>query len=166
VEATIRPAHQDDEPALRALDAATWSWDVSPAAPPAPDEAFFRPGTSPQDVLVAVVDGAVVGYVKVGPDIPLESNRHVLQVNGLAVDPAHQGRGIGRRLLDAGVRLAADRGARRLKLRVFAPNVGARRLYESSGFVVEGVLRGEFLRDGRYVDDVLMALDLTGDASA
>ena len=29
------------------------------------------------------------------------------------------------------------------------------------GFEVEGVLRGEFLLGGRYVDDVLMALDLT-----
>jgi len=32
-----------------------------------------------------------------------------------------------------------------------------RRLYESCGFVVEGVLRGEFHVDGRDVDDVLMA---------
>ena len=36
------------------------------------------------------------------------------------------------------------------------------RFYERCGFVVEGVLRGEFHLDGEYVDDVLMALDLTG----
>ncbi len=34
-------------------------------------------------------------------------------------------------------------------------------LYESCGFVREGVLRWEFRRDGFYVDDILMALDLT-----
>ena len=37
----------------------------------------------------------------------------------------------------------------------------ARGLYEAAGFEVEGVLRGEFLLEGDYVDDVLMALDLT-----
>jgi RimJ/RimL family protein N-acetyltransferase len=43
---------------------------------------------------------------------------------------------------------------------VFSPNEPARRLYESAGFVVEGVLPEEFLLDGRYVDDILMALVL------
>ena len=41
-------------------------------------------------------------------------------------------------------------------------NDAALRLYESAGFVVEGVQRGEFFLDGEYVDDVLMALDLAG----
>ena len=46
-------------------------------------------------------------------------------------------------------------------LRVLGPNATARALYERAGFVVEGVLREEFHLDGRYVDDVLMARDLT-----
>ena len=33
----------------------------------------------------------------------------------------------------------------------------ARRLYESCGFQIEGVLRDEFYLGGQYVDDVLMA---------
>ena len=41
-------------------------------------------------------------------------------------------------------------------------NPGARRLYERAGFVVEGVLRGEFVLDGVPVDDVLMARYLAG----
>ena len=53
------------------------------------------------------------------------------------------------------------RGARKLSLRVLGDNTVARGLYESCGFAVEGVLRDEFLVDGRYVDDVLMARDLT-----
>jgi hypothetical protein len=48
----------------------------------------------------------------------------------------------------------------KVTLRVLGHNVGARRLYERCGFVPEGVLRGEFLLEGRYVDDVLMACDL------
>ncbi len=52
-----------------------------------------------------------------------------------------------------------------MTLRVLGHNHAARGLYESAGFVVEGVLRGEFLLDGVYVDDVAMALDLTSAVS-
>ena len=38
-----------------------------------------------------------------------------------------------------------------------AMNDRARRLYESCGFQIEGVLRDEFHLGGQYVDDVLMA---------
>jgi ribosomal protein S18 acetylase RimI-like enzyme len=85
----------------------------------------------------------------------------VLEVSGIAVDPALRRRGVGRALVDAAIAEARARGARRLTLRVLAPNDGARRLYESAGFVVEGVQREEFLLDGSYVDDLLMALDLS-----
>jgi RimJ/RimL family protein N-acetyltransferase len=44
---------------------------------------------------------------------------------------------------------------------VLGHNLPARRLYESEGFVVEGILPGEFLLDGVYVDDVLMGRPLT-----
>ena len=107
-----------------------------------------------------MIDGAVAGYVKLARALPLESNRHVLEIRGLAVDPARQRRGVGRLLIAAAAREASARGARRLTLRVLAPNTAARAFYESCGFKVEGVLREEFLLDGRYVDDVLMALDL------
>jgi ribosomal protein S18 acetylase RimI-like enzyme len=156
----IRPATAADDAVLRGLDAATWSWDVSPAPAPPPGRPFFGEGDDPADVLVAVVGGAVAGYVKLGPSLPLASNRHVLEVKGLAVDPADQGSGLGRALLEAAAVEAAARGARRLTLRVLGPNAAARALYGRCGFVVEGVLRGEFLLDGRYVDDVLMAREL------
>ena len=112
------------------------------------------------DVLVAEYD-RVVGYVRLRHPGPLRANRHVLQINGVAVDPAYRRRGIARALLDAAIDEARSRGARRLTLRVFAPNAAARALYDAAGFEVEGVLRGEFFLDGGYVDDVLMALDLT-----
>jgi len=125
------------------------------------DELFFNERAPLEDVLVAVVDGEVAGYVRLRPASRFASSGHVLCINGIAVDPARQGRGIGRALIDAAVAEARRRGARRLTLRVFSPNERARRLYESAGFVVEGVLRDEFFIDGRYVDDIAMALDLT-----
>jgi ribosomal protein S18 acetylase RimI-like enzyme len=156
----IRPARADDADALRALDAETWSPLVSPGPPPDAGRLFFGAGLEPGDVLVAEVDGAVAGYAALGTPTPLESNRHVAYVRGLAVSPAHRGQGVGRALVEAAAAAAVARGARRLTLRVLAPNTAARALYESCGFAVEGVLRGEFRLEGRYVDDVLMAREL------
>ncbi len=39
-------------------------------------------------------------------------------------------------------------------------NTPARKLYEAEGFEIEGVLPGEFLLDGVFVDDVLMGRPL------
>jgi RimJ/RimL family protein N-acetyltransferase len=157
---TIRPATLDDDAALAAIDRATWSARGTPGPPPAPRTTFFGRGR-PADVLVAAVDGALAGYAHLGYAEPVDANRHVLMLRGLAVDPAWQGRGIATRLVAAAVDEARRRGARRLRLRVLGHNAAARRVYEACGFVVEGVLRDEFLLDGRYVDDVLMARDLT-----
>src|SRR4029079_2987669 len=106
--------------------------------------------------------GEIVGYVAVGRATRLESNRDVADIRGLAVAPNHQGRGLGRALVEAALNAARGRGARKVTLRVLGPNTAARALYESCGFVVEGVRRDEFLLDGRYVDDVLMARHLSG----
>jgi ribosomal protein S18 acetylase RimI-like enzyme len=159
-----RAAEPADEDALAALDLATWTWLTSPAPRPDPGSGwtFFDDRTRPEDVIVAVVDGEVAGYVKLARVTPLAASDHVRTVNGIAVHPDCQRIGVGRALIDAAAGEARARGARRLTLRVLGPNAGARRLYESAGFVVEGVQRDEFLLEGEYVDDVLMALDLTG----
>jgi ribosomal protein S18 acetylase RimI-like enzyme len=158
----IRPARPGDDRALATIDRATWSTLTSPAPPPPePDWSFFRESVDLRDVLVAEVDGALAGYVRLGRVFPIAASDHVLMVSGLAVGPEFQRRGVGRALVEAAACEARARGVRRLTLRVLAHNEAAVRLYESVGFVVEGVLRGEFFLDGRYVDDVLMALDLT-----
>ena len=88
--------------------------------------------------------------------------RHVRQIRGLLVDPRFRGRGIGRALLEAAIEQAEVDGVRKLTLRVLSHNAPARSLYTACGFQVEGVSRGLFFLDGVYVDDVLLALDLTG----
>jgi ribosomal protein S18 acetylase RimI-like enzyme len=159
----VRPARPTDEADLARIDLATWTPATSPAPPPAEPAAyaFFDERTTPADVLVAELDGVVAGYVKLRPVTPLPSNAHVLQICGLGVDPARQGHGAGRALIEAAVRDARARGARKLTLRVLGHNAVARRLYERCGFGVEGVQVGEFLLGGAYVDDVLMARHLT-----
>jgi GNAT superfamily N-acetyltransferase len=156
----VRLASPADEAALQRIDRATWTALSSPAPVPAAGAPFFDDRKPPHDVIVAEVDGVVAGYVQLHQAIPLPSHEHVLEINGLAVDPIRQGLGIGGRLVEEAVQEARRRGALKLSLRVLAPNTGARRVYESCGFTVEGVLHGEFLLDGRLVDDVLMARQL------
>jgi ribosomal protein S18 acetylase RimI-like enzyme len=157
----VRAARAADDLALARIDADTWTSEVSPAPARLGDGFFER--NDPADVLVAVVDGQVVGYATVRQWSPIPSHAHVLEINGLAVAPAHQGHGVGRALVQASVTRARQQGARKLTLRVLGTNTRARRLYESCGFEIEGILRAEFLLDGTYVDDVLMARTLTSD---
>jgi ribosomal protein S18 acetylase RimI-like enzyme len=159
----VRQARPDDEVALTKINAAAWREDVSPAPAPPPDAPFFGERTRPADTLAAEIDGVVVGYAVIGQSLPLASHAHVLELRGLAVDPARQRCGAGRRLVEASIEQARGRGARKLVLRVLGGNARARRLYESCGFGVEGVLHAEFFLAGQYVDDVLMARGLIAD---
>ena len=157
---TIRQARAEDGPVLREIERATMTTGASPAPAPLVLADFFRRGLTPADVLVAEADGVVVGYVSVEQSWPVASHQHVLDIAGLGVDLRHQRRGIGRALVAAAVEEARRRGARKVSLRVLGPNTAARRVYEACGFTVEGVLAGEFLLDGEYVDDVVMARQL------
>lgn len=153
----IRPAEPADDAALTAIDTATWSTAVTPGGRPAADEPFFGPGREPADVLVAEIDGDPVGYVLMGDDIPIPSADHVMALRGLDVDPAHQRRGVGRKLVEAAIDVATERGKRKLKSRVLGTNEASLALHRRCGFQVEGVLEDEFLLDGAFVDDVLLA---------
>lgn len=157
----IRAARADDEDALLRIDQVTWSPHVTPAPSP-PAGPFFKESTQLDNVVVAELDGRVVGYAKMRHPTELPASEHVWECNGLAVDPECEGRGAGRALIEALIARARERGGLKFTLRVFAPNARARRLYEALGFQTEGILRGEFrVADGELVDDHLMALDLT-----
>ncbi|MFS8202867.1 N-acetyltransferase family protein [Streptomyces sp. CWNU-52B] len=153
----IRTAVPDDEEVLGRLDRAVWSHRhaVNPRDRP-PYEPFFTERFGPRDHQVAELGERVVGYVRLGSPTSLASNAHVRQILGLAVAEDARGVGVGRALIGAAVAQARRQGARRITLHVLGHNTPARRLYESEGFVVEGIQPGEFHLDGEYVDDVLM----------
>ncbi|MFI9565805.1 GNAT family N-acetyltransferase [Streptomyces rishiriensis] len=153
----IRTALPADEETLAAVDRLTWSplHAVMPRPQP-PYDPFFDERHVPDDHLVAELDGRVVGYLRLALPTSLACNAHVRQIQGLAVLDEARGRGVARALLRVAVEETRRQGARRLTLRVLGHNAPARRLYESEGFVVEGVLPEEFLLDGKYVDDVFM----------
>lgn len=153
----IRLATAGDEDALGRLDRATWSTLHAVQPRPAPPYApFFTERFGPRDHFVAELGDRLAGYLRLGFPTALACNAHVRQILGLAVAEEARGAGVGRALLRAARDEARRQGARRLTLRVLGHNTPARALYESEGFVVEGVLPEEFLLDGAYVDDVLM----------
>ncbi|NEB81728.1 GNAT family N-acetyltransferase [Streptomyces sp. SID14478] len=153
----LRFAAPEDDEALAHLDRETWST-LHAVVPRArqPYPAFFNDRFGPRDHVVATLDDRIVGYVRLGRPTALAANAHVRQIQGLAVADGARGHGVGRLLVRTAIAEARRQGARRISLRVLGHNTPARRLYESEGFVVEGVLPEEFLLDGAYVDDVLM----------
>ncbi|MCC5578760.1 GNAT family N-acetyltransferase [Microtetraspora sp. AC03309] len=160
----VRTAVEDDERALALIDHATWSFEASPAPLWPLETPFFDDRTAPENVLVAHENERIVGYIKLRPAPMAASSGHVQEVNGFAVAPAHQGRGIGHLLLNAARQEAVIRGTRRITLRVLGTNTRAQALYLAHGYRVEGRLKDQFLLQGRYVDDVLMALELPAPA--
>jgi ribosomal protein S18 acetylase RimI-like enzyme len=158
--ATVRTAVEEDGRALALIDQATWSFEVSPVPLRPLDIPFFDDRTAPDDVLVAHENKHIMGYLKLRPAPMPASSRHVQEINGFAVAPDHQGRGIGHLLLTAARQEAIRRKARRITLRVLGTNTRAQAVYLAHGYHIEGRLKDQFLLQGRYVDDIFMALEL------
>jgi mycothiol synthase len=96
---------------------------------------WFRPGdlimAEPQD---DADPSAPEGYVWV----KLEgTDQRVGEIYAIGVHPQAQGRGLGAKLLEAGLRRLAARGAREAILYVEGNNTGALRLYRRFGFKPE-----------------------------
>src|SRR5439155_572812 len=66
--------------------------------------------------------------------------------------------GLGRRMMERVLEWMRARSFAKAELAVFATNDRARRLYESLGFVEEGVRRRHVRIRGEFVDEVLMGL--------
>jgi ribosomal protein S18 acetylase RimI-like enzyme len=109
--------------------------------------------------VVAVAGGPIVGWCDVVPRGP-RGFEHVGAL-GMGVRREWRGQGVGRRLLDQCLAAARSAGLEKIELEVFTDNAGAIHLYESLGFVREGVKSRARKLEGRYQDVLLMALWLT-----
>lgn len=144
---TIRPATPADLPALGRLGAL-----LIRIHNDFDRQRFFAPPSNPEEgyawflgsqlddpdvvVLVAEVDGRVVGYVYAGvePHSWKELREECGFVHDLIVDPGARGQGAGERLLEAAVAWLKDKGMPRVMLWTAEPNVGAQRLFARHGF--------------------------------
>jgi 8-oxo-dGTP diphosphatase len=84
------------------------------------------------DVLVAEVDGQVVGFLALSY-IPVLSGLRAL-IDDLAVDPAHRRRGIGAALVEAAIQRADRKGATQLLVDTSRGDPAARDFYQACGF--------------------------------
>jgi putative acetyltransferase len=81
----------------------------------------------------------------------------------IVVHPGHTGKGYGRRLMTYAINWANETaGVEKIELNVRPTNPRARKLYESLGFVVEGVHKERIRLSHQYVDDIAMALFVRG----
>jgi RimJ/RimL family protein N-acetyltransferase len=75
------------------------------------------------------------------------------------VDRDWRNRGVGTALMRRAIEWARGTGVlTRLQLQVFARNAPAIHLYQKLGFQIEGSRRNAILRDGEYIDSLMMAL--------
>ena len=137
--------HTYAHPAGMAPDAVRTLWDEAP----------------PGRTVVAVEDGRVVGSAKMGPDRP-GRGAHVATA-GFLVDPAAQGRGVGRLLGEHVVDWARGAGYRGIQFNaVVETNAAAVHLWQSLGFRIIGTVPGAFDHpEHGYVGLHVMFLDLT-----
>ena len=154
---TIRPARLEDARdihALRVLEGVRETILALPSERVSDTEEFIR--STKEHLMVAEVDGRVVGMA--GLVIPaMARQRHTAGV-GIMVHADHQGRGIGRALMESLLDIADNwLMLKRVELSVFTDNERAVRLYESLGFVVEGTKRYAAVKNGVHADEYLMA---------
>ena len=107
--------------------------------------------------VAALADGGLIASAWLHPVTASLRTRHAMGL-GIGVSRAWWGKGVGTELM----RLLLDwadnwAGILRVELGVYSDNDRAIALYERFGFVREGVQRAYALRDGRYVDSVMMA---------
>ncbi|CAM3737148.1 hypothetical protein GCM10009799_15420 [Nocardiopsis rhodophaea] len=131
---TIRPAVDADLPALLTLYG-----ELNPDDEPLPLEIADRvwadiASQHGRTVLIADLGGTPVGTADctVLPNLT-RGGRSILVVENVVVADAHRRRGIGRRLMDAAVRLAASTGCYKVQL-LAADEEEAHHFYRSCGF--------------------------------
>ena len=115
-------------------------------------------------LFVAVADGEVIGAADCHAGA-FRKDRHVGGV-GISIQDGWREVGLGRRMMERVLEWMRVRGFAKAELAVFATNHRARRLYESLGFVEEGVRRRHVRIRGEFVDEILMGLWLGSEPAA
>ncbi|MGH9118312.1 MAG: GNAT family N-acetyltransferase [Acidimicrobiales bacterium] len=105
--------------------------------------------------VVAVVDDGVVGFGSLSPyrDRPAYSTS---VEDSVYVDPAVQGRGIGRALLEELIRVAGAHGFHTVLARIVGGHDASIGLHRAAGFEVVGTEREVGRKFGRWLDVVVL----------
>jgi ribosomal-protein-alanine N-acetyltransferase len=106
--------------------------------------------------MVETTSGISIGFAGLY-DIHLTARKASFRI--LIGETDHWKKGFGTEVTEMLTFYGFDRlNLNRISLGVTADNVGAVRAYEKAGFVVEGTLRKDLYRNGRWYDSILMAI--------
>jgi ribosomal protein S18 acetylase RimI-like enzyme len=104
------------------------------------------------EVLVARAGDRVVGHLQ----LTEAGSGGDLEIKNMAVDAAHRGRGIGRRLIRAAIDRARTQRRSRLVVATAAADVGNLRFYQRAGFRLRSVERDAFTTATGYATGTLI----------
>lgn len=110
-------------------------------------------------ICLALDNGNIIGYIHAERG-RFNRTRHTAYIVA-GILKTHRGQGIGTALFERIDRWARENRITRLELTVECSNEAAKRLYEKSGFAVEGTRRCSMCVNGQYVDEYYMAKLLT-----
>jgi phosphinothricin acetyltransferase len=116
-------------------------------------------------VLVAEIDGAVVGFASYGPFRPWPAYLHSVE-NSLYVAADWRGRGVGSLLLPALIQRAADRGLHTMIAGIDAANEASLRLHAKFAFEPVGRFREVGWKFERWLDLTFLQRMLGAEKSA
>ena len=143
---TIRPATGQDWPRIFPIYAAVVAEGRTYALPEGQTLEEARPWwmeSAPGQTVVACEDGVILGSAKMGANRP-GRGAHVATASFL-VDPAHQGRGVGRALGQYVLDWARSTGFKAIQFNaVVETNLAAVHLWQSVGFEIVGTVPRAF----------------------
>ena len=127
---TVRQATADDAEAIASL----LTDEGYPSGPSDIVERLSRYGSEHSQVIVAVSDGDVLGFIALHALPRFEQSDRVVRIMALVVDAGVRDRGVGHLLMDEAERIGRELGAAFAEVTAGHHRADARHLYESLGY--------------------------------
>lgn len=155
----LRLATVDDAPALRRIynhevEHSTVTFDLVPRTLEE-QQRWITDRDGAHGIVVAELDGEVVGYASLSPFRPKAAYRTTVE-NSVYVEERARGAGVGRALLDEIIRLADARGFHTIVAHIVGGHDASLALHHACGFRVVGTEREVGRKFGRWLDVVVM----------
>lgn len=109
------------------------------------------------EVLVAKMNGQLVGFLALWR---MDDSDERTTSIGISVHPDYWGRGIATSLIKESIRLAKDRGVRKLVIETLEENSAMKHVAEKLGFKLETVRKGKIFKDEAYHDEDVYVLKI------
>ena len=155
----LQLATVDDAPALQRIynhevETSTVTFDLVPRTLEE-QRVWITDRDGAHGIVVAELDGDVVGYASLSPFRPKAAYRTTVE-NSVYVDEQARGKGVGRALLDEVLALAEARGFHTVIAHIVGGHDASIALHHACGFRVVGTEREVGRKFGRWLDVVVM----------